>query len=64
MRWRGHWLAPDVPEFVIDPTSVGSDLPSAEFSRAQFRRVLDVQPATAGYQDMDNRQAIKVLLRR
>ena len=42
VRWRGHWVAPDVPEFVIDPTSVGSDLPPAEFSRAQFRRVFDV----------------------
>jgi len=41
VRWRGHWVAPDVPEFVIDPTSVGSDLPPAEFSRAQFRRVFD-----------------------
>ena len=43
VRWRGRWVAPDVPEFVIDPTSVGSDLPPAEFSRAQFRRVFDVE---------------------
>ncbi len=43
VRWHGHWVAPDVPEFVIDPTSVGSDLPPAEFSRAQFRRVFDVE---------------------
>jgi alpha-L-rhamnosidase len=43
VRWRGHWVAPDVPEFVIDPTSVGSDLPPAEFSRAQFRRVFDAK---------------------
>lgn len=43
VRWRGHCVAPDVPEFVIDPTSVGSDLPPAEFSRAQFRRVFDVE---------------------
>jgi alpha-L-rhamnosidase len=43
VRWRGHWVAPDVPEFVIDPTSVGSDLPPAEFSRAQFRRGFDVE---------------------
>jgi Alpha-L-rhamnosidase N-terminal domain len=42
VRWRRHWVAPDVPDFVIDPTSVGSDLPPAEFSRAQFRRVFDV----------------------
>jgi hypothetical protein len=43
VRWRGHWVAPDVPEFVIDPTSVGSDLPPAELSRAQFRRVFDIE---------------------
>jgi hypothetical protein len=43
VRWRGHWVAADVPEFVIDPTSVGSDLPPAEFSRAQFRRVFGVE---------------------
>jgi alpha-L-rhamnosidase len=36
-------VAPDVPEFAIDPTSVGSDLPPAEFSRAQFRRDFDVE---------------------
>src|SRR5829696_606908 len=40
--WHGHWVAPDVPEFVIDPTSVGGDLPPAEFSRALFRRVFNV----------------------
>ncbi|HWI01999.1 MAG TPA: alpha-L-rhamnosidase N-terminal domain-containing protein [Propionibacteriaceae bacterium] len=43
VRWRAHWVAPDVPEFVIDPTSVGCDLPPAEFSRALFRRVFDVE---------------------
>jgi Alpha-L-rhamnosidase N-terminal domain len=43
VRWRGHWVAPDVPAFVVDPTSVGSDLPPAAFSRAQFRRVFDVK---------------------
>jgi hypothetical protein len=88
VRWRGHWVAPDVPVFMIDPTSVGSDLPPGDFSRAQFRRVLvpvelleyaemadwlgrcaplDCGPfmllATAGYQAMDNRQAIKALPR-
>jgi hypothetical protein len=41
-RWHGHWVAPDVPDFVIDPTSVGGDLPPAGFSRAQFRRVFEV----------------------
>ncbi len=43
VRWHGHWVAPDVPEFVIDPTSVGGDLPPAEFSRALFRRVFNVE---------------------
>src|SRR6476619_3009218 len=43
VRWHGHWVAPDVPEFVIDPTSVGSDLPPADFSRAQFRRVFNIE---------------------
>src|SRR3954464_10531786 len=43
VRWHGHWVAPDVPEFVIDPTSVGSDLPPARFSLAQFRRVVALQ---------------------
>ena len=42
-----RWVAPDVPEFVIDPTSVGSDLPPAEFSRAQFRRVFDIEECSA-----------------
>ena len=39
---HGHWVAPDVPEFVINPTSVGSDLPPAGFSRSQFRRGFDL----------------------
>jgi hypothetical protein len=47
VRWHGHWVAPDVPEFVIDPTSVGSDLPPAGFSRAQFRRAFDLQDVPA-----------------
>ncbi|MEV6304367.1 alpha-L-rhamnosidase N-terminal domain-containing protein [Actinoplanes sp. NPDC051861] len=49
VRWHGHWVAPDVPEFSIDPTSVGSDLPPAGFSRAHFRRVLELGdvPASA-----------------
>jgi hypothetical protein len=42
VRWHGHWVAPDAPEFVIDPTSVGGDLPPAEFSGALFRRPFDV----------------------
>ena len=47
VRWHGHWVAPDVPEFVIDPTSVGSDLPPAGFSRSLFRRVFDLQEVPA-----------------
>jgi hypothetical protein len=47
VRWHGHWVAPDAPEFVIDPTSVGSDLPPAEFSRAQFRPVFDLEEVAA-----------------
>src|SRR6185436_19069219 len=47
VRWRGHWVAPDVPPFSVDPTSVGSDLPPAGFSRAQFRRVLDLPEVPA-----------------
>ena len=47
VRWRGHWVAPDVPEFAIDPTSVGGDLPPAGFSRAQFRRVFEVEEVPA-----------------
>jgi alpha-L-rhamnosidase len=43
VRWHGHWIAPDVPEFVIDPTSVGADLPPAGFSRSQFRRAFDLE---------------------
>ena len=47
VRWHGQWVAPDVPEFVIDPTSVGADLPPAGFSRAQFRRVFDLRDVPA-----------------
>ena len=43
VRWHGHWVAPDVPEFVIDPTSVGGDLAPAGSSRAQFRRIFEVE---------------------
>ena len=42
VRLTGHWIAPDVPDFTINPTSVGSDLPPAGFSRSQFRRGLDL----------------------
>jgi hypothetical protein len=47
VRWHGHWVAPNVPQFSIDPTSVGSDLPPAGFSRAHFRRVVDLQAVPA-----------------
>jgi hypothetical protein len=43
VRWNGHWAAPDVPEFVTDPTSVGSDLPPVGFSGSQFRRAFDLE---------------------
>jgi alpha-L-rhamnosidase len=45
VRWHGQWVAPDAPQFSIDPTSVGSDLAPAGFSRAHFRRVFDLQGA-------------------
>lgn len=41
-RWHGHWIAAELPDFAVDPTSVGGDLPPAGFSRAQFRRTFDV----------------------
>ena len=47
VRWHGHWVAPDVPDFVIDPHSVGGDLPPAGPSRVQFRRVFDVENVPA-----------------
>ncbi|MGW2287091.1 alpha-L-rhamnosidase-related protein [Streptomyces phaeochromogenes] len=40
-RWHGHWIAAELPEFEIDPTSVGGDLPPARFSRLQFRRTFE-----------------------
>lgn len=45
-RWHGHWIAAEVPEFVIDPTSLGRDLPPAGFSRVQFRRTFEVAAGT------------------
>jgi hypothetical protein len=42
VRWHGSWIGPDVPEFEIDPTSLGGDLPPAEFSRVLFRRRFDL----------------------
>jgi hypothetical protein len=40
-RWHGHWIAAELPEFEIDPTSLGGDLPPARFSRVQFRRTFE-----------------------
>ncbi|MGC3993618.1 MAG: alpha-L-rhamnosidase N-terminal domain-containing protein [Propionicimonas sp.] len=40
VRWHGSWIAPDAPEFDLEPTSVGSDLGHAGFSRVQFRRTV------------------------
>ena len=37
VRWNGHWVAPNVPEFEIDPTSVGSDLRPCELLLAAGR---------------------------
>ena len=28
-RWHGHWIAADLPQFAVDPTSLGGDLPPA-----------------------------------
>ncbi len=41
-RWQGQWIAAEVPELAIDPTSLGGDLPSAGFSRVQFRRTFEL----------------------
>jgi hypothetical protein len=41
-RWQGQWIAAEVPDFAIDPTSLGGDLPSAGFSRVQFRRTFEL----------------------
>ncbi|QYX76626.1 alpha-L-rhamnosidase-related protein [Streptomyces akebiae] len=45
-RWHGHWIAAELPEFEIDPTSLGGDLPPARFSRVQFRRTFEVATDT------------------
>jgi alpha-L-rhamnosidase len=46
-RWHGHWIAADLPQFTVDPTSLGGDLPPAGPSRVQFRRAFDVSVASA-----------------
>jgi alpha-L-rhamnosidase len=43
VRWRGHWIVADLPEFAMSPTGFGRDLPPAEFSRVLFRRTFDLQ---------------------
>ena len=40
-RRHGHWIVAELPEFEIDPTSVGGDLPPARFSRVQFRQTFE-----------------------
>lgn len=42
IRWHGRWIAADLPEFAIDPLSMGGDLSPASFGRVQFRRTFDV----------------------
>lgn len=41
VRWHGRWIAADVPEFEVDATSLGGELPPARFSRVQFRRAFE-----------------------
>ena len=45
-RWQGQWIAAEVPDFAIDPTSLGGDLPSAGLSRVQFRRTFELATDT------------------
>ncbi|TDO51669.1 alpha-L-rhamnosidase-like protein [Kribbella sp. VKM Ac-2527] len=43
VRWHGHWIVADLPEFTMSPTGFGRDLPPAEFSRVLFRRTFDLR---------------------
>ncbi|HEY1641124.1 MAG TPA: alpha-L-rhamnosidase N-terminal domain-containing protein [Streptosporangiaceae bacterium] len=56
VRWHGHWIAADVPEFELDATSLGGELTPAPFSRVQFRRTFDLPPAP----DMPERAPLRV----
>ena len=38
VRWHGHWIAPDLPDFRPAGISFAPELPPAEFSRSQYRR--------------------------
>lgn len=42
IRWRGHWIAADLPDFTVDPTSIGGDLKPHALTRVLFRRVFSV----------------------
>lgn len=48
VRWRGHWIAADVPEFKVDAASMGGDLTPAPFSRVHFRRAFELPQAVDG----------------
>jgi hypothetical protein len=43
VRWHGHWIVADLPDFAVDPTGFGRDIPPAAFSRVLFRRTFDLQ---------------------
>ena len=47
VRWHGHWIAPDLPEYHPAAISFSQELPPADFSRSQYRRAftLDAVPA-------------------
>lgn len=47
VRWRGQWIAADLPDFEVDARSLGGDLAPAAFSRVQFRRAFGL-PASPG----------------
>ena len=44
VRWHGQWIAAEVPEFLVDATSLGGELAPAAFSRVEFRRVFELSP--------------------
>jgi alpha-L-rhamnosidase len=47
VRWHGHWIAPDLPDFRPGMISFSSELPPADFGRTQYRTEfsLDAVPA-------------------
>ncbi|WP_426518804.1 family 78 glycoside hydrolase catalytic domain [Diaminobutyricibacter sp. McL0618] len=46
VRWHGHWIAGDLPDFTVNPTSMGGDLSPHPFTRVLFRKTFAV-PSTA-----------------